>query len=345
MQHVMYRSFITTNRMQNGGNHMYRRIISFILTICVCFCILPTSVFAINATTEPEYTYVVDCSISVEESLIRAYSNLSPEAKEIFDSRIASNPALVEYHQNIVDPSYDVTQYMSSLSRSAVDIITSGLSNMNLPVQVQEALNLLSSAILAALADGPLPAGELYALSILLLTAIALADHWDVVAPQWDSIVLLFQQAFTSIISPISTSMASIKEDTIQENTLPDTIIITVNPNNKMMRIGGRSVLCNTVVESDTEVNGNYYPALLFSGILFFFPNAVSSKEARAIMSANIDSSGVLAQTGSMAKNLCYSIGPVVSHGPHENMPNFLNHYHFTRNNKNSNSHAWYLIP
>ena len=51
--------------------------------------------------------------------------------------------------------------------------------NMNLPVAVQDALNLLSSGIMAALMDGPLIAGDIYAITVSLYTAVVISAYWD----------------------------------------------------------------------------------------------------------------------------------------------------------------------
>ncbi len=113
---------------------------------------------AANVNISPnEQVFIVDCSMSVEDALSAAYENLTPEAKDIFNRVIAENAELVEYHRDNIDSNYCTdldknTVGTYSAMSSAATIIQDGLRNMNLPAQVQEALNMLSSGIVAALA-------------------------------------------------------------------------------------------------------------------------------------------------------------------------------------------------
>lgn len=208
-----------------------KRFLSVLLVISICLSLLPCTAIAAELDTKnDEITYIVDCGITVEEALSMAYSNLSPEAKAIFDATISTNSALVEYHKKNIDPTYDETRIVSyAMANSAAMVIQNGLASMNLPVEVQNALNLLSSGIMAALMDGPLLAGDIYAISVSLYTAVVLAAYWDEVLVQWDNIVALFKKAYSSVSTAVSDSMSDVKYDVADERELPDNATVTIS--------------------------------------------------------------------------------------------------------------------
>lgn len=333
---------------------MYKKAISIILIICICICTISTSAFAFDSDSDWDsaidgavYSYTVDVSVSAEEILVKAYENLSDGAKEIFNSAIASNHELVEYHRRYIDRSYNANEYSTSnINRSATDIISSGLSDLGLPVQVQEALNLLASGILAALADGPLVVGDIYALSISLYTAVVIAIYWDDIVECWDDIVTLFQQAYSTIQSSISDSMSLIEEDTVQEYSLPSTLTVTVMPASRTIKVNGTYYTCTIPVANFAPVQERFYPGMVYSGVFYVCPVYVPFKIARVIMSANVALSGVLTKFCPLAHSLCNSLGSVVPHPSHNpGNPNYLPHFHFMiSSNVESNSHAWYIV-
>lgn len=214
--------------------------------------------------------------MTVEEALSKAYSNLSPEAKAIFDASISTNPALVEYHRNNIDSTYDETRIESNaMTRDAAVIIQNGLMNMNLPVAVQDALNLLSSGIMAALMDGPLGAGDIYAIAVSLYTAVVIAAYWDEILDQWDNIVALFQKAYKSESTSISDSMSAVKEDVADERDLPDSATVTISQQSRTIRVEGRYYVCSIEATKFAPVHERFYPAMV-AGTLWVCPSYVS---------------------------------------------------------------------
>lgn len=317
-----------------------------LLLVCV-LVIGMTSNFALAADismVNSEQTYIVDCSITVEEALSRAYSNLSPEAKTIFNTTISGNAALVEYHKNNIDYTYTERQVATmALSGGAAEIVSSGLVNMGLPTQVQEALNLLSSGIVAALADGPLVAGDIYSLAVSLYTAVVIATYWDEIMAKWDDIVALFQSAYTSVRTAISSAMNIIEEDIADECSLPDTATVTVNQTSRTIRVEDRYYVCSTAITEFSPVQERFYPAIV-TGTLWVCPTYVSFKVARIIMGLNIDLSGVLTKYRDLAYTLCNTLGTPVLDVSDVHNPNYLSHYHYIKSGVRYRPHAWFVM-
>lgn len=326
-----------------------KRLISLLLVICLCLAALPCAALAANVNISPnEQVFIVDCSMSVEDALSAAYENLTPEAKDIFNRVIAENAELVEYHRDNIDSNYCTdldknTVGTYSAMSSAAAIIQDGLRNMNLPAQVQEALNMLSSGIVAALADGPLVAGDIYALAVSLYTAVVIAVYLDEIMALWDDIVALFKRAYATIETSVADSMAYVKDDIADEIALPDTAAVVINAQSRTVRVEDRYYVCSIEITRFAPTQDRFYPAMI-SETLWVCPTYISFKAARLIMQINNARLGVLTRFRGVAQKLCGTLGVPEFHSNEEHArAGYLPHYHYKRNNVKFPTHAWFI--
>lgn len=202
----------------------------------------------------------------------------------------------------------------------------------------------MASGLIAALGDGPLPIGDIYAIAISLYTAITLADHLDEINEHWEEIVELFKQALTGTSSTIPEAMDIIREDAINENELPDTIEVTVLSASRTIRANDEYYVCSIPITDFGPSQERFYPGIIYNGTFWVCHTYVPFKVARAIMAANIELAGILTKYEVLAYNLCNTLGSPYHHDPHRlNNPNYLPHYHFSKLGVQYNSHAWYV--
>lgn len=304
---------------------------------------------SISDNDNAELVYTVDVSMSPEEALLLAYENLTPEAKAIFEAAIANSPDVVTYHRNNIDAKYEIPQAAVQSSTAAVDavaVIQNGLSSMNIPADVKEALALFASGIAAALADGPLPFGDIYAIAVAAYTAVVVAAFWDVMVNNWDDVVALFQNAFDTIRSEIAAAMSSIKGDIEDEYSLPDTV--TVAFASRTFTISGTRYVCTIRAEEMGPSANRFYPGAIYNGVLYVSPTYIPFKYARAIIDTNISKTGVFTKYMSAARALCTG-GTAVEHHSHENQcpdyaVNYFPHFHRVKAGVKYKTHAWYAM-
>lgn len=329
-----------------------KKIISLLLSLVMVLS-MSVPAFATSGTisTDDDAALImtVDVSMTAEESLLLAYKNLTPEAKEIFEAAIASAPDIVEYHRNNIDPSYEIPQSATMSTTAAADavvLIQNGLTSLGVPVQVKEALTLLASGISAALIDGPLPIGDIYAVAVAAYTAVTIAVYWDEIVILWDDIVELFKDVFDSISSDIEDLLGSIESDIEDEYSLPDTV--TVAYASRTFTISGTRYVCTVLAENMGPTDNRFYPAAILGEILYVCPTYIPFKYARAIIETNIPKTGVFTKYKETARSLCTG-GTVIEHHSHENQcpdnaDNFFPHFHRVRGTVKYKTHAWYVM-
>lgn len=329
-----------------------KKIISILLSL-VMILSMSVPAFAssgnISADDTAELVFTVDVSMTSEEALLLAYENLTPEAKAIFEAAIANSPDVVQYHRSHIDASYEIPQasiQSTTVSTDAVVLIQNGLTSMNVPVAVKEAMALFASGISAALADGPLPFGDIYAIAVAAYTAVVVAEHWDDIANLWDDIVELFQDVFDTISSEIADAMSSIEVDIEDEYSLPDTV--TVAYASRTFTISGTRYVCTILAENMGPTDNRFYPAAILGNILYVCPTYIPFKYARAIIDTNIPKTGVFTKYMGAARSLCTG-GTVIEHHGHVNQcpdyaANYFPHFHRVRGTVKYNTHAWYIM-
>ena len=326
-----------------------KKIISIVLILCICFSLcIPGLASTVSNMSDMTLSVTVDVSMTIEESIVLAYKNLSPEARQIFDYAISFSPDIIAYHTQYVDPNYEIPQ-VSIMSTSAypdaIQIINTGLSNLALPTAVKEALTLLASGISAALADGPILAGDIYALAIAGYTAVIIAAHWDDIMNLWGDIVEIFEDAYSSIRGEVTDSMESVEADIEDEYSLPDILTVSITASNRTFRIGDRYYVCSKSIEEFSPVGQRFYPGVVKNG-LYVCPTYISFKAARALMEANISLTGVLTRYSGVAQSLGSTIGSPEIHGQETHIPYSPNlmHYHiWLSGGRRSETHAWFV--
>lgn len=141
---------------------------------------------------------------NVSDYLSEIYNSLDSVALEVFNAELSEDAELRAVHLQYVDPLFvappkpDVQEY-ASLSAS-MSTLTSGLQALNLPSTVYYALKAIGAGIVAALADGPVPFGDLVLVAAITAGVAVIAIHWNSIAPVWNQIVNAFRTAFKSAV-------------------------------------------------------------------------------------------------------------------------------------------------
>ncbi len=138
----------------------------------VCMCLVAMMVFTANTTAFAAEKVAIKKTIDREgpDLARKAYANLSPEAKEIFDAALAKDQELLEFHKEYVDSNYKIPNQENlksytatsaySMSRVATDpmtILSAKLAVLGLPSAVVYSLKAMGAGMVAAIVDGPLP--------------------------------------------------------------------------------------------------------------------------------------------------------------------------------------------
>lgn len=152
----------------------------------------------------------------------KIYAELSPEAKAIFDQSLVYDYNMLEFHKTYIDENFTLPVLVFS-TRSYVNItdpmhvLTVQLKNLHLPSAVLYSLKAMGASMVAAVADGPLPVGDILLASATASTVAVIALNWDAVSPKFGEITKAFQTAFSGAASSISTAFSKIKGDAKKE--------------------------------------------------------------------------------------------------------------------------------
>jgi hypothetical protein len=91
------------------------------------------------------------------------------------------------------------------------------LGGLGLPSAVLYSLNAMGAGMVAAIADGPLPVGDILLAATTASAVLVIAAHWDVVSPKFNQITRSFQKAFSTAASNILSAFSKIKSDAKKE--------------------------------------------------------------------------------------------------------------------------------
>lgn len=159
----------------------------------------------------------------VDIDIVReTYATLSPEAKAIFDKSLAYDPEMLKFHTTYVDQNFTPPVITPKTRRAvaATDpmrILTDELNKLKLPPKVIYPLKAMGASMVAAVADGPLPVGDIMLAATTASVVVIIAANWSTVAPMFDGITRAFQKAFSTATSNISLAFAKIKSDAKKE--------------------------------------------------------------------------------------------------------------------------------
>lgn len=199
------------------------KILSFILTLSVLFSLAVPAFAAENSAG-------AGISVDTQEEMDaarEAYAALTPEAKAIFEASLAYDPEMLKFHTTYVDESFTPPAPVPQARAAAVvadpmRVLMAELSGLGLPSAVLYSLKAMGAGMVASIADGPLPVGEILLAAATASTAVVIAAHWKTVSPKFNQIVRAFQKAFSTAASNISSVFAKIKGEAQKEKDKAD---------------------------------------------------------------------------------------------------------------------------
>lgn len=321
-----------------------KKVLSIMLVLAMTLSLCSTA-FA----TEAGYDNVVDEIETVAdiEPAKDAYDALTPEAKAVFNEALANDMELLQFHKTYVDPFSDITfvpqQRASVMSVAAASdpmtVLNAQLALLSLPTSVVYTLTAMGAGMVAAIADGPLPIGDILLAAATVSAAVAIAANWNDVSPKWNSVVNAFKKAFaasaTNVIGAFQTILQEVK------GTLATTPSVTLS--GKTITINGVKYTCSTKADSLTEQqkkDKKYFPAVLYNGTVYVDPlHSLTNATAKLFMYANNSKIGIWATSASYARGLCGG-NSAIWHNTHSSSEGYFFHYHHP---SYKNFHCWYL--
>ena len=275
------------------------------------------------------------------------YNALGPEAKKIFDESLKSDNELLDFHKTYVDKDFTVKSSNTRIQTYAVAnsntlaSLMAELRTLGLPSSVLYSLQAMGASMIAAIADGPLPIGDILLAASIASATIVFAANWDTVSLAWNSIISAFQNAFNVSAKNIFLAFdTGIKEDT---NNYIKTNAPNVRVSGKQLTINGTKFFCNTRADHLTEQQkkrSRYYPAVLYGDMVWVAANnPITFDFARLIMSANIWTAGTFATEEKYARGLCGG-NNATWHNFHNSSEGYFFHFHYPTYQK---FHCWYI--
>lgn len=188
------------------------KILSLILTLSMVFSL------AVPAFAAEDYSSS-ESSINSQEDIEaarEAYAALTPDAKAIFDASLANDPDMLQFHTTYVDQNF-TPPAPKPQTRSVVaiadpmQVLMAQLSGLGLPSAVLYSLKAMGASMVAAIADGPLPVGDILLAAATASAVVVIAANWKTVSPQWSKIVAAFKKAFADFANNIISAFNSLK--------------------------------------------------------------------------------------------------------------------------------------
>ena len=189
-------------------------ILSLVMTLSLC-----SPAFAVEYRAKKEIGIGIETKAETDIELAKdAYTSLSPEAKAIFDATLVSDPELLAFHKNHVDPNCDIevppiVVHRAVAAADPMQILSAELNRLALPTAVMYSLMAMGAGMVAATADGPLLFGDILLAAATASAVIVLAAHWNKVSPRWNSIVYAFRKAFAASASNLISAFQTLQGD------------------------------------------------------------------------------------------------------------------------------------
>jgi predicted RNA binding protein YcfA (HicA-like mRNA interferase family) len=193
-----------------------KKFLSIILVLAMTLSLCSTA-FAVEYREENEIGTETDIEMAKE-----AYAALSPEAKAIFDAALADDQELLQFHKDYVDPNCNIevssiAVHSAAAAANPMTVLNAQLALINLPQAVTYSLKAMGAGMAAAIADGPLPIGDILLAAASASAVVVIAANWDAVYPKFGQITRAFQKAFSTTANNISSAFAQIKSDAKKE--------------------------------------------------------------------------------------------------------------------------------
>lgn len=199
-----------------------KKILSIVLVLAMMLSLCSTA-FAAEVRKDD----VVNEAITAEdiEFAKDVYDALTPEARAIFNESLTNDMELLQFHKTYVDPSSDIEftpkHRARAMAATAVanpmTVLNAQFALINLPQAVKYSLQAMGAGMAAALADGPLPVGDILLAATTASAVVVIAANWDAVYPKFGQITSAFQKAFSTTANNISSAFAQIKSDAKKE--------------------------------------------------------------------------------------------------------------------------------
>ncbi len=194
------------------------KVLSFILTLSMMFSLMVPAFAAENYDSEGTLSNTQESIDAARE----AYAALTPEAKAIFDASLTYDTEMLKFHTTYVDQNFTPPAPRPQTRSAAavadpMRVLMVELGRIGLPSAVLYSLKAMGAGMVAAIADGPLPVGEILLAAATASAVLVIAAHWDVVSPKFNQITRAFQKAFSTAASNISSAFSKIKSDAKKE--------------------------------------------------------------------------------------------------------------------------------
>lgn len=317
-----------------------KRIVSLILTIVMVLSLGST------AFANTEKKILNPNSISNDIAAAReAYNALEGEAKAIFEASLANNRELLDFHKTYVDINFNIKvsnnrMMAAAATADAMTLLMQDLNTLGLPSAVLYSLQAMGAGMVAAIADGPLPIGDILLAAATASAVIILAANWDTVYPVLGSITKAFTKAFSTSAANIISAFATVQEDTEKE-VVRSAPVIRVN--GQLVTIDGAQFACKTRADQLTESQkqmSRYYVAVLYAGTVWVdVTHPAPDSLVRVIMRANNFKIGAWATQQAYARGICGGNYEIWDNS-HKSSEGYFFHYHHPAFR---NFHCWYL--
>ena len=151
-----------------------------------------------------------------------AYAALTPEAKAIFDESLVYDLEMLQFHTTYVDQGFTLpVPIPKTRSATVVEdpmrVLMKELNGLGLPLAVLYSLKAMGASMVASIADGPLPVGEIMFAAATASAIVVIAANWNSVSSKMDKITRAFQKAFSTAASNIASAFAKIKSEAKKE--------------------------------------------------------------------------------------------------------------------------------
>ena len=322
------------------------------LTRYVCFILALAILFSVNVSAVAGKTATMAGSdmenerYDVGETARATYENLSDEARVLFDKVISRDSELTEFHHKYVDPTFsaekNIVQQQNAVSTQAADLLTllaDKLAALALPEEVSYCLNAMGAGMAAAIADGPLPIGDILFAAATVSAVVVIAANWNEVSPEFNRIVSAFTSVFSDATSAVISAFDEIKAAVPAAKS---GVGVSVSVIGKTVQLGARTFDCLTSVETLTDEdtrNKQYFVGVIWNNDVFVDVNRpIGRTDAMMILTLNRGNIGVVAVNRNYARGLAGGNprGPE-SHGN----SGYYEHYH---NSLYPNAHIWYPL-
>lgn len=333
------------------------KVFSSLLALCVIFNLIVPS-FAANYTTNSSEKIIdlddIEPAISEQEAqelsnkiIENVYLNLDDEAKAIFDSLAFGDNNLSDSFVGNDRSIFIDSQITPAAVINLLASLNSKIATLALPEAVTSALSLMGATLIAAIADGPLPIGDILFAAASVSLVVICALNWSVVAPKWTQIVNAFTSVFTNSISNFINAFNQIKNDTVVEY-YTTTYPVTVNLTTQTITIGSSQFICATQAENAASQilngNGKHFIALRLkkpADVVMVASMPVSTNVAAAILAYDSSFAGVMSCDAASARQPCNLLGGIIrdeeNHGI--NRIGYWTHYHAVLA---PHAHSWF---